>query len=69
MLTVKRVVVAWILWCGGDMIAMGILTTSHVISVQGRPSSLSNGTQFLIWFLVSIGLGIGCVKLSWAKIK
>jgi len=69
MLTFKRALAAWILWCGADLIAMGLLTITHVISVEGRPSSLSEGTQVLIWILVSLGLGVGCVRLAWAKIK
>jgi len=69
MLTFKRIVIAWILWCGADIVAMVLLTTSHVISVEGRPSSLSGATQFFIWIIVSIALGAGCVRLSWAKIK
>jgi len=69
MLTFKRIVVAWLLWCGAHLVAMVLLTTTGVISVQGKPSGLSDGTQFFIWLLVSIALGAGCVKLSWAKIK
>ena len=69
MLTFKRILAAWILWCGADLIATLLLTTTHVISVEGRPSSLSEGTQGLVWLLVSIALGIGCVKLSWSKIR
>lgn len=69
MLTFKRILTAWILWCGADLIAMALLTTAHVISVEGRHSSLGGGTQFLIWFVVSIGLGVGCVRLAWVKIK
>lgn len=69
MLTFKRIVVAWLLWCGADLVAMGLLTTSGVISVEGRPSGLSEATQFFIWIIVSLALGAGCVKLSWAKIK
>lgn len=69
MLTFKRIVVAWLLWCAADLIAMGILTTTGVISVEGHASHLSEGFQVAIWLLASIALAIGCIKLSWAKIK
>jgi hypothetical protein len=69
MLTFKRIVAAWILWCGADLVAMGVLTTTGVISVEGRPSHLPEGAQAGIWLLVSLALAVGCVKLAWAKIK
>ena len=56
MLTFKRILAAWLLWCGADLIAMWLLTTTRVISVQGRPSSLSGEAQFLVWLLISIAL-------------
>jgi hypothetical protein len=69
MLTLKRVLAALALWGGADIIAMVILTTTHIISVEGHPSRLSEGAQFVIWFMVSIALGFVCFRLSWAKIK
>lgn len=69
MLTLKRIVVAWILWCAADLVAAGLLVAVRIVSVEGRASNLSEGTQVFIWIIVSIALGIGCVKLSWAKIK
>lgn len=69
MLTFKRIVAGWILWCAADLIAMGLLTTAHVVSIQGRPSVLPDGVQTVIWILVSLVLAVGCFKLSWAKIK
>lgn len=69
MLTLKRIVVGWILWWAADLLAMGLLTTAHVISIEGRPSMLSNGAQDFIFTAVSILLAIGCFTLSWAKIK
>jgi len=69
MLTFKRIVVAWILWCAADLIAMGLLTTTHVVSIQGRPSVLPNSAQDAIWILVSLALAVGCFELAWAKIK
>jgi predicted tellurium resistance membrane protein TerC len=68
-LTLKRILIAFVLWVGADLIAMPILTTTHVISVEGHPSRFSGGTQFLLWVAVSICLGIACFKLSWAKIR
>jgi hypothetical protein len=69
MLTLKRILAAIILWAAADLIAMGILTTARVISVEGRPSSIPEGRQLAIWLVVSIAIGIGCFKLAWRKIK
>jgi hypothetical protein len=69
MLTFKRIVAAWILWCGADLIAVGVLTTTHILSVEGRSSGFARDTEFVIWLIVSICLGIGCFKLAWTKIK
>ncbi|MGZ6311455.1 MAG: hypothetical protein ACXWOH_12540 [Bdellovibrionota bacterium] len=69
MLTLKRIVAALILWAAADLVAMGILTTMHVVSVQGRPSPIPGGGQLAVWLIVSLAVGIGCFKLSWAKIK
>ena len=69
MLTFKRIVVAWILWCAADLIAMGLLTTAHVVSIQGRPSILPESAQDAIWIIVSLVLAVGCFRLSWVKIK
>ena len=69
MLTLKRILAAWLLWCAANLVAMGLLTTAGVIGVEGRISKLSDVAQLFIWILVSLALGVGCVKLSWAKIK
>jgi hypothetical protein len=69
MLTFKRIVVAWILWCAVDLVAMGLLTTVGVVSVAGRPSFLPDAAQDAVWILVSLALAGGCAKLAWAKIK
>ena len=69
MLTVKRILAALILWAGADMVAMGVLTTVHVVSIEGRSAPISGAWQLFIWVLVSIAVGIACFRFSWARVK
>ncbi len=61
-LTVKRILATWVLWAAADLIAAALISAAGV-------SKLSDDAQVAIWILTSLGLLVGCAKLSWAKIN